>query len=157
MKKIYFILATLLFTFSPAIAAPTANSFVTPQTPNLGLTQFVQGTDVAGTFKTLYTAGANGSRCYGMWMANDDNTTTHAVQVEINRGAFVYIFQSVTTVQQASYASGAQSLMTWSGLPVDQYGNSYIQLAASDIIKVTFLTALGVASQINVGISCSDY
>ena len=38
-----------------ADAAVTPNSDVTPQTPNNGKVQFLQGTDSAGTYKTLYT------------------------------------------------------------------------------------------------------
>ncbi|MBV8453691.1 MAG: hypothetical protein JOZ29_15680, partial [Deltaproteobacteria bacterium] len=38
---------------APAWAAVTANSVVTAQTPNNSKQNFVQGTDSAGTYKTL--------------------------------------------------------------------------------------------------------
>ena len=65
MKRIIFALCTVLLA-SPAFAAVTANSVVTAQTPNRGVVQFLQGTDSAGTYKTLYTAGTNGSICFGL-------------------------------------------------------------------------------------------
>jgi hypothetical protein len=160
MRKLGIALGLLILASSGALAAVTGNNFVSPQTPNRGLVQFTQGIDTAGTFKTLYTAGANGSRCYGEWVSNNDSTTTHAVQTQIQSGAFSYVATSVTTSLSSGYSSGPISLMSstaWPGLPVDQYGNPYIQLASGDLLRVTFLTALSAGAQLNVGITCSDF
>src|ERR1700727_2044141 len=66
------VIAILICAAQFAHAATTPNSVVTAQTPNRGVVQFLQGTDSAGTYKTLYTAGANGSKCNAMWSTNND-------------------------------------------------------------------------------------
>ena len=102
-----------------ANAATTPNSFVSPQTPNRGIVQFLQGTDNAGTYKTLYTAGANGSRCYGMLMNSNDTSTTHLVTVQIVNSAVKYGGVASTVGLSAGFANGstAQPLMSSSVWP----------------------------------------
>jgi hypothetical protein len=145
-----------------AEAATTPNSIVTPQTPSRGVVQFLQGTDTAGTYKTLYTAGANGSRCYGMVMNNNDASTTHLVTVQIVNAAVKYGGTALNTVLSAGFVNGTppQPLMSssvWPGLPVDQYGNPYVQLVSGDTIQATFGTALTTSDLIDIYASCSDF
>lgn len=142
--------------------ATTPNSFVTPQTPNRGIVQFLQGTDSPATYKTLYTAGTNGSRCYGMVMNNNDGSATHLVTVQLVNGAVKYGGVALTTISNAGFSSAnpPQSLMSvtvWPGLSVDQYGNPYIQLISGDTIQATFATALTSSTLINIQITCSDF
>ncbi len=168
MKKLAILGGGFFLSFSSglgqgALAATTPNSIVTPQTPNRGIVQFLQGTDTAGTYKTLYTAGANGSRCYGMVMNNNDVTTTHLVTVQIVNTAVKYGGSALTTALSAGFSNSttAQPLMSssvWPGLPVDQYGNTYIQLISGDTIQATFATALSTtANVINLYVTCNDY
>lgn len=163
MNKLKFIpIGCCLLAASAAEAATTPNSVVTPQTPNRGIAQFLQGTDNAGTYKTLYTAGANGSRCYGMLMNNNDASTTHLVTVQIVNSAVKYGGTALTTVLSAGFVSGtpSQPLMTpsvWSGLPVDQYGNPYVQLISGDTIQATFATTITTSDLINLYAVCSDF
>lgn len=159
MKKLLFLIAVAaLF-----VGATSPNSFVTPQTPNRGIVQFLQGTDSAGTYKTLYTAGSNGSRCYGMWMTTSETSATHLVTVQLISGGVKYGGVSLSTVTSAGFANGAppQSLMlsnNWPGLPQDQYGNFYLQLISGDTIQATFATALQTSGAvINIVTSCSDF
>jgi hypothetical protein len=145
-----------------AEAATTPNSIVTPQTPNRGIVQFLQGTDNAGTYKTLYTAGANGSRCYGMLMNNNDASTTHLVTVQIVNGGVKYGGTALTTALSAGFSNSttAQPLMSpsvWPGLPLDQYGNPYIQMISGDTIQATFATSLTTSDLINLYVTCSDF
>jgi len=145
-----------------AHAAVTANSFVTPQTPNRGIMQFLQGTDVAGTYKIIYTAGANGSRCYGLITTNNDPSATHLLTIQINNGVIKYGGAALTTVSSAGFANGtpAQNLLSssvWPGLPLDQYGNPYIQLINGDTLQATYATALTSGDVINIVASCSDF
>ena len=145
-----------------AFAATTPNSAVLPQTPNRGIVQVLQGTDSAGTYKTLYTGGSNGSMCFGMWMNTNDGTATHLVTVQLVNSAVKYGGTAITTVLSAGFASGvpAQAIMTpavWPGLLSDVVGNEYIFLVSGDTIQATFATALTSSTVINLQVSCVDY
>jgi hypothetical protein len=159
-KKRLLALAFTVATIAPAFAATTPNSFVSPQTPTRGIVQFLQGTDAAGTYKTLYTASANGSRCYGMWSSNIDVGATHLISVTIVNSAVKYGGVAVTSVVGAGFSAGVptQNLLTnWVGLPIDQYGNPYIQLVSGDTIQATYATNLNTATSISIVASCSDF
>ena len=161
LKRVLLALALALVP-AAAYAAVTANSFVTPQTPNRGVQQFLQGTDSAGTYKTVYTAGSNGSRCYALWATNNDPSATHLLTVQIVSSTVKYGGVAVTSVVNAGFANGtpAQNLMAatlWPGLPVDQYGNPYIQLISGDTLQATFATSLTTSDVINLVAVCSDF
>jgi len=158
-----FLLSGLLFLIcAPAFAATTANSVITPQTPNRGVVQFLQGTDTAGTYKTLYTAGSNGSKCMGMYTNNNDASATHLVTVQIVNSSVKYGGVALTSVSSAGFASGtpAQALMTpavWPGLPIDGNGNPFMELISGDTIQATFATALTSSDVLNIAVTCTDY
>jgi hypothetical protein len=160
LKKL--LLAIGLLVVAPAFAAVSPNSFVTPQTPNRGAVSFVGGTDAPFTYKTLYTAGANGSRCYGIFTSNTDSVT-HVTYVELVTGGGITVNGvAVTPAASAGAATGVppvnmMSPAVWPGLPVDQYGNPYIQLASGDVLKATYASTLTSATIISVYSSCSDF
>lgn len=161
MKKIL-LSAVLALICSGALAAVTANSVVTAQTPNRGVVQFLQGTDSAGTYKTLYTAGSNGSKCQGLVMNNNDASATHLVTVQIVNTSVKYGGVALTSVSSAGYASGTppQAMMTatiWPGLLVDSDGNPYINLISGDTLQATFATALTSADVLNIYVVCFDF
>ena len=144
------------------VGATTPNSVITAQTPNRGIVQFLQGTDSAGTYKTLYTAGTNGSRCNALWSTNDDASATHLITVQIVNSTVKYGGVAITSVESAGFASAvpAQSLLSsvnWPGLPLDQYGNPYLQLVSGDTIQATFATNLTTSDVINLQASCQDF
>lgn len=143
-------------------AAVTANSIVTAQTPTRGIVQFLQGTDAAGTYKTLYTGGANGSRCFAMWSTNNDGSATHLITVQLVNSAVKYGGMSITSVINAGFANAtpAQNLMSstnWPGLPVDSNGNPFIELANGDTLQATYATALTSSDVLNIVAVCADY
>jgi len=153
---------------TPALAATTPNSVVTPQTPNEGRVQFLQGTDTAGTYKTLYTASANGSVCFGMEMTNSEASTTHLVTIQIVNTAVKFGGTVITTVAGSGFAAAtpsAQSITSvpavagvWNTLPVDGNGNGYIQLVSGDTIQATFATAfVTTGAVINLRVACNDF
>ena len=161
-RKIGTVASAVASLSSQAIAATTPNSLVTPQTPNRGIVQFLQGTDNAGTYKTLYTAGANGSRCYGMLLNSNDTSTTHLVTVQIVNTAVKYGGAALTAGLSAGFANGsaAQPIMSssvWPGLPADQYGNPYLQLISGDTVQATFATTLTTSASINLYVVCNDF
>ena len=162
MRKLLLFLALMTALVPTADAATTPNSAVLPQTPNRGVVQFLQGTDSAGTYKTLYTAGTNGSMCFGMWMSTNDGTATHLVTVQLVNSAVKYGGTAITTVLSAGFATGvpSQAVMTpaiWPGLYSDIIGNEYLFLVSGDTIQATFATALTSSTVINLSVSCVDY
>src|ERR1019366_3208979 len=97
MKKLLAFTFAALLGVGLAHAAVTPNSGVGPQTPNGGFVQFLSGTDVAGTYKTLYTGATNGSKCMGMWSTNNDSAT-HLITVQIVSSAVKYGGMAITSV-----------------------------------------------------------
>jgi hypothetical protein len=158
MKKLLAILAVLLLGISPTFAATTPNSFITPQVPNRGLARFVQGTDAALTPKTLYTAGANGSRCYMIWASTNDSVA-HPVTITITNAATLYTANTVNVPSGAGGSAGVPSVnLMWSALPIDQYGNFYIQIVSGDTLQAYFSTAfVSGGSVVAVVATCWDY
>ncbi|MBV8054878.1 MAG: hypothetical protein JO071_06520, partial [Deltaproteobacteria bacterium] len=123
---------------------------------------FVQGTDAAGTYKTLYTAGANGSKCNGLVIANNDGTATHVITLEVVNGGTSYPLASFTSTlaptNNTTYSTAnALSSTNWPGLPLDSDGNPYLQLVSGDTLKGTFATALTSSDQIETFASCADF
>lgn len=162
MRKFLLALGGALLFAAAGHAATTPNSVITPQTPNRGIVQFLQGTDSAGTYKTLYTGGANGSKCVGMWSTNNDASATHLITVQIVNAAVKYGGMAVTSVVNAGFANAApaQALMTatvWPGLPIDNNGNPFVILASGDTIQATFATALTSTDVLNINAVCTDY
>ena len=161
MRKVFALLAWFLF-IGTAEASPTGNNIITAQTPNRGVLQFLQGTDPAGTYKTLYTAGVNGSKCFGLWETNSDPTSTHLVSVQVVNSGIKYGGVSIATAVNQGFATGVPpgnftGSTNWPGLPVDSDGNPYLLLAFGDTLQATFATALTTATLINLVITCSDF
>lgn len=158
------LLATTMFClpFLEADAATTPNSVVAPQVPNRAVQQFLQGTDAAGTYKTVYTAGSNGSRCYALWTTNNDSGVTHLLTLQLVNGGIKYGGVAITSVESAGFANAApaQNLLAptnWPGLPLDTNGNPYIAMVSGDTLQMTFATTLSAAAVINVTGVCSDF
>jgi hypothetical protein len=154
MKKVILLL-TLLFWGSISFAAVTPNSGIAVQTPNRGIVQFLQGTDVSGTYKTLYTGGTNGSKISGIYMTSNDSTS-HLVTCQIVNSTVKYGGVSIntgTTLPGFANAVPAINLMSstnWPGLPIDAWGNPYLILASGDTLQCTFATNLTSSDLINL-------
>lgn len=145
-----------------ANAAVTANNPITLQLPTRGLVQFLQGTDVAGVYKTLFTAGADGSKCNGMWLTTDDATATHLVTVELVNTAIKYGGTSITTTLGAGYVTNVAAVDfmsngAWPGLPTDSEGNPYLFMQSGDTLQATFATALTAGKKINLVVNCANF
>lgn len=156
------VLASVLALGGVAYAAVTPNSIVTAQTIKRGVVQFLQGTDVAGTYKTLYTAGANGSKCFGMVETNNDGSATHVVTVQVFNGAVGYGGTAIISASNDGFINTAppkamMSPAAWPGLPIDANGNPFIYLVSGDTLQATFATALTSMDVLNIFVSCVDY
>lgn len=166
-------LAALLCTAAlviPAQPATTPNSAITPQTPNVGKVQFLQGTDVAGTYKSAYTGGANGSKIVAIYATSNDASLAHLVTWQISSSTSAHCSPAtscfggaaVTVPINAGFANAAPAINlmsqgNWPG-PVDSDGNTFFFLPSSSYtIEVTFATALTSTDWINVVVVASDF
>lgn len=156
MKKL--LLAALLSLASlGSWAAITTNAVVLPQTPNRGIAQL---TTAPGTYITLYTAGSNGSICYGMVATNSD-PALHLVTVQLTNAGVNYGGTAASVALTAGFVAAnlpvsLMSAAAWPGLPVSSDGNPYITLISGDTLRVTYTTAL-TSGVINVYVSCADF
>lgn len=160
-KKLGLVLA-LLCMAQPAMAAVTGNNPITAQLPMNGLVQFLQGTDAAGTYKTLYTAGTNGSKISGIFVTSNDASVAHLVTCQIVNTAVKYGGVSATIAVNLGFANAAapfnlMSQTIWPGLPIDMNGNPYFYLKSGDTLQCTFATALTTSDVLNLIAIASDY
>jgi hypothetical protein len=165
LKRIAPAIVLVLAMALSASAAVTPNSPVTPQTPNRGVVQFLQGTDSAGTYKTLYTAETGGgavSDCSGLVLNTNDGTAQHLVTLQVVNSTVKYGGTAVTTILSAGFANGVppMNLLTptiWPGLPINSDGNPFLRLISGDTLQATFATNLTSSTVINLQITCDDY
>jgi hypothetical protein len=140
-------LALVLLRGGTADAAVTANSAITPQTPNRGIAQILNATSTisiannaasaSGTV-TVYTCGANGSKITGL-IAGSTDTASAAVQILLVNSSKVYLLMTVTVAASSGNAAGTAPVNLWSttnlpGLPVDTSGTPYLLCANGDTI-----------------------
>lgn len=170
MRKIFchvalICLISALF-LTDAFAAVTANSPVTPQTPNRGVVQFLQGTDSAGTYKTLYTAGSNGSIVTGIYATTNDGTASHLVTCQVVNTAVKYGGAAVTiggsTIGANGFANGVPAVnfmspINWPGLPLDMNANPYLFMISGDTLQCTYATTLTSSDLINLVAVAADF
>jgi hypothetical protein len=125
--------------------AVTANSIVTPQTPNRGIVRFVGTTDALATLKSLYVAGANGSKVLGACAVNA-GATAHLVTLMVVNATTAYQANAISVAASAGNNGTVTpvSLMAaavWPGLPVDSNGNPYLFLNSGDTLQAEYATA----------------
>lgn len=123
------------------------------QAANNGLASFIQGTDAAATYKTVLTAGANGSKVTGLIANTNDGTAAHVMTVSIKRSAVQYPVGNVNLPVNAGgdgVTAGVNLLdpTLVPGLPVDNDGQPYLLLKSGDTLEVTFATALTASKTI---------
>lgn len=128
------------------------------QTPRITPQNFIQGTDAAGTYKTIFTAGTNGSKITGILVNTTDGTAAHLLTLRILRAAVGYPLINYTlpinsggdgsTPSVDLLAGGPSNLLQ--GLPVDNDGQKYILLESGDTLEMTFATALTASKNIYV-------
>lgn len=135
-----------------------------PQAVNASVQNFVQGTDSAGTFKTIFTAGSNGSKVTAILVSTDDGTATHVLTLQIKRSSTGYplvwyllpVNAADGTVATVDMLSGGPSGLL-AGLPVDNDGQKYLLLKSGDTLELTFATALTASKRINCTVIGADF
>ena len=155
MKKIGLFLLGFLLVAIPAMATVTANTGIAVQTPKEWVVQFLQGTDVALTYKTLATGGSSGTKISGIYVTNEDGTAAHLVTCQVKVGAVYFGGTAVNVPLNSGYANGVPAInlmssVNWPGLPVDAWGNPYLLLNNGDLLVCTFATTLTASTYLNV-------
>lgn len=136
-----------------------------PQAINNTVTSFIQGTDAAGTFKTIFTAGSNGSKVVAVLVNTTDGTATHVLTLQVKRSSTGYPLINYTlpinsggdgsTASVDMFAGGPAGLLL--GLPVDNDGQKYLLLKSGDTLELTFATALTSGKNIYVHVIGADF
>lgn len=107
----------------------------------------------AQTQKTVYTAGASGSKIVGLGFVSTD-TSARDVQVSITNGGTSYPIGTIT-VPIGAGNSGTVPSVTWNlqqfpNLPIDSDGNLFVILISGDTLTVSALTTVTTAKLITV-------
>lgn len=150
----------LLLLASGAFALTATPVFV--QTPKTIIVTFVQGTDVAGTYKTVYTGDTSGSKVVGLYCTSNDTALSHLVTVQMSTSTAAHCSPqsncmggaAVTVPINAGFATGVPAVnmlapANWPGLPVDSDGNPFLFLQGNtQTIEVTFATGLTTSTQV---------
>jgi hypothetical protein len=129
------------------------------QTPKLGVVNFVEAVDAAGTYKTLYAAGANGSKITGINIATTDTTVAHVVTLVVTRSAVDYIVGAVNVPVNSGSNGSAVAVdgLSLSKLPLDNDSQPYLFLQSGDTLRATFATALTTSTRIDVACVAADF
>jgi hypothetical protein len=136
----------------------TPNSFVTTQTPFGAGVQFLS-TDAQNAYKTLYAAGANGSRVDGLLAVSND-PGAHNVTYRVYSGASLLLTVTVNAPATAGDLNPSQPLLGAAitpGLPVDQYGNQYLFLPPGATLQVAYNGALTGGDGLYIWAQGADY
>lgn len=156
------LLIGLLLASIPAHAAVTPNSVVSAQTPNRGVVQFLQGTDTAGTYKTLYTGGSSGSIVKAIVATSNDPSVAHVVTCQIVNSTVKYGGVAANVPVNSGFSNtippvNLLSAVNWVGLPIDSDGNPFFYLVSGDTLQCTFATSLTTSDLINVYAVAADF
>lgn len=133
---------------------------VFPQTPSVGPVQIVNAD--AQNQKTVYTAGANGSKVVAV-MATSTDTSARDLQLSVTRSGTSYPIGTVTCASGAGNSGTVPStdlipnLSQMPGLPIDSDGNSYIFLKSGDTLTVSALTSVTNTKTITVVAVGADF
>lgn len=130
----------------------TPNSVVTVQAPNRGHVQIVNADSTAQ--KTVYTAGAAGSKLTGL-LASSSDTGAKIVQVSVTTAGTSFLIGSVNVPAASGTDGVTPSVNLFSpsllpGLPLDSDGNPYLLLVSGDTLTVAVTVAVTAAKTLTV-------
>jgi len=151
-------LAWLLGT-AAALAAPTPNSAIMPQTPKeaLGTVTNASGT----TPQTLYAAGTNGSKVVGISCSNTD-TSSYTLQLFLRTAATNYVLTSATIAVSAGNVAATAPLALLSsstipGIATDAAGQPYLYLNSGDSLMIGTTVTVTSGKQIACEATIGDF
>ena len=110
---------------------------------------------------TLMTAGVNGSKVTGIQLTNTDGAA-HAIQVAVSNGTVGFILTTANVAANAGNDGATPALSVLNniisgGLPVDNDGNPYIFIPASNTITIKAATALNTGNLVYAICTYGDF
>ena len=113
------------------------------------------------TKKTIFTAGANGSKVVAI-LAGSTDTAARTAQLWLTRSAVSYLLGTVVVAIGAGSDGTARTanLMPstlMDGLPLDNDGQRYLYLESGDTLQVGFTVAVTAAKQIDINAIGADF
>lgn len=113
------------------------------------------------TQKTVYTAGASGSKITSL-IATSTDTSSRDVEISITNGGTSYAIGTVSVVAGAGTSSGVNSvnmlnLSNIPGLPVDSDGQPYLLLISGDTLTLSALVSVTTAKTITISAFGGDF
>jgi hypothetical protein len=134
------------------------NTPVFAQTASIGVQSFLNAD--ASTKKTIITAGANGSRVVALSATSTETAADRLAQVWLVRSSVAYLLTSVNVLRNSGFDGIAPNIdllnqTIWPGMPFGGGaggfdGQSYIFLQASDLLQVSFTTAITAGKEIDI-------
>lgn len=114
------------------------------KTPTNGVVQILPADTTSQ--KTVYTAGANGSKITGLNAASTD-TAAHDVQVSVTRSGVSYPIGTINVPAGAGNSSGVTSVNMLNftfitGLAIDSDGNPFLLLSSGDTLTLSSLVTV---------------
>jgi hypothetical protein len=130
-----------------------------PSAVNLGVQKW-EAADTTTT-KTIFTAGASGSKVTGIWTASSD-TANKIHQLYLQRGGVDYQLTSALLPLNGGFDSNgllaSVNMMTLMiGLPVDNDGQTYMLLKSGDVIRGAMTTTVTAARAVTTYIVGADF
>lgn len=135
---------------------------VFPQTLGNGIQQFANADgNGSGNAKTLYTAGANGSKIEAILVSSSDTSARDLVIcIYISSTLYVLTTFSIPITAGLTNAIPCVDLLRhtqFPGLANDANGNRYLYLASGSLLKAYMGTTVTSAKLVNVLTQAGDY
>lgn len=135
------------------------NTPIYPQAINVGVGTILPA-DAQG-YKTVFTAGANGSKIESLIISSND-TAAHDVTINITRSAVNYQLGQISIPITAGYLNTAGSIDVLRssiipGLAYDSNGNKYLYLKSGDTLTINAPVTVTTAKQITAVASGGDF
>lgn len=116
------------------------------------------------TNKTLYTAGANGSRIKNISISNTDNIA-YLVQLSVTISATTYLISTTKVATNAGFNTGGAAVATTPvlttvlipGITRDSNGNTYLDLVAGAVLVVNSTTTVSTAKALTITCTAEDF
>ena len=113
-------------------------------TKTLKLGQTVKSTTTSltadATFRTIFTAGASGSKIFGVYSDGVNDTANLVIQIGVTRSSVNYILSSgkndqyKRSVGANTFFQSDNYLNRMAGLPTDETGSPYLFLVSGDTL-----------------------